>query len=234
VWLDNWELSSKSPDYFPLTLSTSATDSHLGTIALELSLNSEKPMVLQGDKGFSAKSDTPGNASHYYSYTRLLSTGNIKIGEKTFKVTGSSWLDREWGSSSLDDDQTGWDWFALQFDDNQELMYYRLRTNNSDNNNSENNNQHPSSKGVWVNSDGSTIPLGPDDVKLEPIGHWEYNSTTQYPVHWKLSIPKLDVDITVNAVIDDQLWKSQLRYWEGAMKVSGSHNGRGYLELSGY
>ena len=50
----------------------------------------------------------------------------------------------------------------------------------------------------------------------------------------KLKIPKLNVDIKIKAVINDQLWKQQLQYWEGAMIVSGSHTGRGYLELSGY
>ncbi len=229
VWLDNWTLSSQSSDYFPLKLSTLATDTDFGTVALDLSLTSQKPLVLQGENGFSPKSQTPGNASHYYSYTRLESEGKITVGEKTFLVEGSSWLDREWGSSSLDDNQTGWDWFALQFDDNQELMYYRLRTNNAGENN-----QHSSSRGVWVNSDGTHITLGPKDVNLSPVRYWQYNGITRYPVQWKLTIPKLGVDLNINAAIDDQLWKSQLRYWEGAMDVSGTHNGRGYLELSGY
>ncbi len=229
VWLDNWELSSTTSNFFPLSLNTLATDNNTGQVALNLSLNSDKPMVLQGDRGFSAKSKTPGNASHYYSYTRLNTTGTVTIGDKTFTVKGSSWLDREWGSSSLDNDQKGWDWFALQFDDNQELMYYRLRTNNS-----EQNYQHPSSRGVWVNRDGTKIDLSPNDVTLSPLEYWSYNSEQKYPVYWQLKIPKLNVDLKIKAVINDQLWKQQLQYWEGAMIVSGSHTGRGYLELSGY
>ena len=36
-------------------------------------------------------------------------------------------MDREWSTSALSNDQVGWDWFALQLNDNTEIMYYQMR-----------------------------------------------------------------------------------------------------------
>lgn len=230
VWQDNWVLSSEnSKDLFPAKLYAQDTDADYGTVAIDFNLINSKPIVLQGDRGFSKKSNTQGNASYYYSYTRIATDGSIIIGDNRFQVSGDSWLDREWGSSSLDTNQVGWDWFALQLENNQELMYYRLRSDNEIHNR-----QHESSQGLWVFNDGTSQRLFPQDVNVAPLEFWQSNTGQKFPIKWQIKIPSLNVDITVDAEIKDQLWKKRLKYWEGAMIVTGSHKGRGYLELSGY
>ncbi len=73
--------------------------------------------MLQGDQGFSRKGSEPGNASYYYSLTRLEAAGTVEAGGRSVAVQGLSWMDHEFSTSALGKDQVGWDWFSLQLDD---------------------------------------------------------------------------------------------------------------------
>ena len=75
------------------------------------------------------KGEARGNASYYYSFTRMKSRGTIALAGKIFTVSGESWMDHEFSSSFLEPAQQGWDWFALQLDDGSELMLYQMRRN---------------------------------------------------------------------------------------------------------
>ncbi len=221
VWLGPWSLRGQG-DPFPLTIEAQAED-----FALHLELAAgAKSHVLQGDQGLSRKSAEPGNASYYYSYTRLPTRGRLQIGARNIEVSGNSWMDREWSSSALGPDQAGWDWFALQLDDGRELMFYRLRYHDG--------RAHPSSSGTLVDVDGSSRSLTLDDVQLTPLRRWKDEDGAGYPVVWRLQLPALELDVKVEALLDDQLMQHSVRYWEGAMRVRGTHNGVGYLEMSGY
>jgi predicted secreted hydrolase len=221
VWLGPWSLRGDS-DLFPLTLEAQ----HDG-FGLSLLIDAgDKPMVLQGERGLSRKSAAPGNASYYYSYTRLPTRGELYIGDARFSVRGDSWLDREWSSSALDKDQAGWDWFALQLEDGRELMFYQLRTRQGG--------VHDFSRGILVQPDGSVLKLQPQRVTLMPLRYWQASDGTRYPVDWRLQVADYGLDLEVRAALDDQMMDHTVHYWEGAVDVSGSQRGRGYLELSGY
>ena len=222
VWLGPWSIRSRGATPFPLTLSASTEE-----FAIELTLEAgRKPVVLQGEQGLSRKSATPGNASYYYSHTRLPTRGEIRIGEQRFAVAGDSWFDREWSSSALAPDQAGWDWFALHLDDDRDLMFYRMRGKQG--------HAQRFSSGVLVDRTGRTSRLSLDQVELQPTRFWKNAQGTPYPVAWRVKIPQYDLDLSVEALLDDQEMQMTVRYWEGAVEVSGSANGVGYLELSGY
>lgn len=221
VWLGPWSLHADS-GLFPLTLS--AQSDAMG-LSLQL-MAGDKPLVLQGEHGLSRKSATPGNASHYYSFTRLPTRGELRINDTIYRVQGDSWMDREWSSSALEKDQVGWDWFALQLEDGRELMFYQLRDRQG--------RMHPFSRGNLVEKDGSVRTLLADQVTLTPLRHWRADDGTRYPVGWHVQVPGTALDLQVHALLDDQLMDHSVHYWEGAVEVSGSHPGRGYLELSGY
>ena len=222
VWLGPWSIHGTPGSTFPLQLRAD-TDQ----LSLQLALDAgDKPYVLQGESGLSRKSAAPGNASYYYSYTRLPTTGTLRIAERSYQVSGNSWFDREWSSSALAADQAGWDWFALQLDDGRDLMYYQMRGTDG--------RAQAFSKGVLVASDGSAQPLAFGDVRLTPIRTWQSDEGSRYPVQWTLDIPRFDLQLEVEAAFDDQEMQHTVRYWEGAVTVRGSHSGRGYLELSGY
>jgi len=204
---------------------------------LSLTLTPTRPMTLQGDAGFSQKGPEPGNASHYYSHTRLSAEGEVFLDEglsQPIAVEGQAWLDREWGSGQLSPTQSGWDWFAIHLDDGRDVMVYRLR--NLDHTMSR------FSKGVVVWPDGEKVSLDAEDFTLQPLRWWADDRGVEWPVAWRVEIPSQDIDLLVEPLFDDQRWDQSVAYWEGAIDVSRwpGHEGaptpvgRGYLELSGY
>lgn len=227
VWLDHWELQAEDPSGFPLRLTAAESG-----LAIDLRLVPEKPIVLNGDRGLSRKSAEAGNASYYYSATRLSTEGDVRLGAETFEVSGNSWLDREWSTSALAADQQGWDWFALQLEDGRDLMLYRLRRTDGS--------ADPASAGTLVDSDGEARHLVADDMDFEVLDHWRSpESGIRYPRRWQLNLPRDDLVLEVIPEFDNQEMDVVVRYWEGAVRVQGRQGdrplaGRGYMELAGY
>ncbi len=227
VWLEDWTLTGTESDTFPMRVRARE-----GEVVIDLTLNAVKPVVLQGDRGLFQRSAEPGNASYYYSYTRLPTEGTVQVGTKTFTVTGASWLDREWSTSALGPEQSGWDWFALQLDDGRDLMFYRLRRKDGS--------VDPFSKGVLVANDGRTRLLRWNEVELQPLGEWVSSQTKdRYPARWRLRLPAEKLDLTVTPKVADQEMRLTVRYWEGAVTVNGRAGdqqigGQGYLEMTRY
>lgn len=227
VWLHDWSASAIGDSDFPLRLQAKSAE-----FAIDLLLKTRKDLVLQGEQGLSQKSEKPGNASYYYSYSRLTTEGSINIGDNKFSVMGDSWMDREWSTSSLSDEQAGWDWFALQLADNSELMFYQLRRKDGQ--------QDSNSSGSVILADSSKISLKAQDVKVKVLDTWRSpHSNSVYPSKWHLSIPNRNLEIDVIPLINDQELNVSYRYWEGAVSVNGIKNGKsisgqGYVELTGY
>lgn len=225
LWLEDWALVEPAGGG-PWRLRAAA-----GEIALDLELAPRKPVVLQGDRGLSRKSAAPGNASYYYSISRLATRGILRLAGETHAVSGDSWLDREWGTSALADDQQGWDWFALQLDDDTEIMFYLLRRKDGS--------ADPFSGGALIDRAGRSTPLGRDDVELAVLDHWHSPRGGRYPARWRLRVASRDLTLDIRPVIPDQELAASVRYWEGAVDVAGSLGtrpvaGRGYVELVGY
>lgn len=200
-------------------------------LALTLSLDPLKPPVLNGADGLSQKSSEPGNASYYYSLPRLEAAGTLAIPGGVYDVTGLAWMDREWGSSALASDQAGWDWFALQFDDGSELMFYDLRRLDGS--------RDPHSAGTWIPADGAPAHLGADEVAITVRDTWASPRGGTYPAAWTLEIAALDLVVDVDPVMQAQELATTVRYWEGAVDAVGERagnevSGRGYVELTGY
>ncbi len=204
--------------------------------AIELDLISSKPMVLHGDQGLSAKSKDPGNASYYYSMTRMATQGRITTPQGTFAVRGNSWLDREWSTSVLTDNTVGWDWFALQFDDGREVMYFKLREKAT----SAGTGGIVFDKGTWVSANGDSTLIPSGSATIEVLETWvSPTSGAVYPVKWRMIIPEYGVNITITPRINDQEMNLSQRYWEGAVTFEGASSsgpvrGVGYVELTGY
>ena len=231
VWVENWIATGELTDQCTgcMSLSIQAENDEF---SLSLQLASEKPIVNQGDNGFSQKGDAQGNASYYYSFTRLSTQGTIRVAGTENQVMGTSWMDHEWSTSSLGENLSGWDWFALQFEDGRDLMYYQLRTNTGD--------VHSTSEGTMVDARGNSARIFHDEVRLEATRHWSSEQTgVTYPVAWTMKFPKIELELEVEAVIDNQERNETFRYWEGAVRVAGNEYGKpfsgvGYLELVGY
>jgi predicted secreted hydrolase len=227
VWLGDWLAESGAPDGWPLRLRASA-----GDFGIDLTLARGKPAVLHGERGLSRKSLEAGNASYYYSLTRMPVAGTVRVGGGAFMVDGLGWMDREWSTSALGPDQVGWDWFALQLDDGRELMLYRLRQRDGG--------IAPTSQGTLVAADGAARTLERDAIEVLVLDHWASpRGGTRYPARWRVRVPAVALELEVTPLIPDQELDLAVRYWEGAVAVAGTAAGRpvagsGYVELVGY
>lgn len=226
VWLDDWEVNALSPD---------ASSVHLraqeGAHALDLNLTSEKPIVLHGNQGVSQKSDLEGDASFYYSFTRLTVNGELRVGDRQVQVQGLAWMDHEYGTTSLSDEAVGWDWFSVQLTDKREVMYFQIRNKDGS--------VAPVSGGTLVRQDGTSRLLRRDDVKLMASSKWTSPLGATYPLRWSLYIPSEHLSMDITPYVADQEMRVSIPYWEGAVHVSGVSgaspiDGQGYLEMTGY
>ncbi|MEP6891498.1 MAG: lipocalin-like domain-containing protein, partial [Nitrospirota bacterium] len=231
AWIDRWR--AESPSAAPDTQILEAAE---GDLAIRLTVSSEKPPVVHGTNGISRKGPLIGQASHYYSFTRLATTGTLTVGGESFEVTGTSWMDHEFGSADLDKDLVGWDWFCLQLDDQRELMLYRLRRADGS--------ADPASSGTLIDRDGQGHHLLLGDFTLEPTSYWTSpTSKARYPQRWRLTIPSQQLSLELIPRMADQELSpkrsTQVTYWEGAVETTGTAQGKpirgqGYMELTGY
>lgn len=228
VWLEDWKLSGQAGADGELSAMLAVRGERFG---FDLELRSTQPPVSHGQRGMSVKG-AAGNASYYYSYTRLDAGGLVRADDRTFQTAGEAWLDHEWSSSALKPDQAGWDWFSLQLSDGAELMVFRLRNRNDP--------QRDFYSGTFVSPAGDTVRLRDGSIRIRSLGHWTSERTrTRYPVRWRLAVPGLALTLTTSPWLDEQEFAQSFRYWEGAVEVDGERNGMpvsggGYVELAGY
>lgn len=225
VWLENWSVQQISTNRYRLGASNEA-------VGIELLLTDDKGPVLQGIEGYSQKGPELGNASYYYSQTRLTSEGWVRVGEERFEVHGLSWKDHEYSTSALSENQVGWDWFSIQLDNGSELMLYQLRR--------EDGSIDPFSSGTLIAPDGSSQLLEVTDFDIVALDNWKSpHSEATYPMRWRLSIPSASLTLELTPYLEDQELRLSFTYWEGAVQVQGSQAGRevsgdGYVEMTGY
>lgn len=226
AWIDPWRLTIDAFGNYAVHAIVDGDE-------LTLHYQAAKPWIVHGKDGISRKAAADGRASHYYSGTRLNTHGTLKLAGKSLEVTGESWFDHEWATNVLTPEQLGWDWFSLRFEDGTELMLFQLRLRDGG--------IDQYSSGTFVDSLGRSSELTRDDFHLEPLEYWESPQTkARYPVAWKLSIPKLELQVEIRTPVDHQeLVLSPIAYWEGLVDVSGSRaeepiKGHGYIEMTGY
>ena len=221
VYIDNWRWQGHGQSLFPATLTVDQND-----FSYQLELTSPAPLQLQGQQGYSTKNASGDVASYYYSQPYIEISGEITLAGETKQVTGMGWLDREWSSQFLTDSQQGWDWFALRFNDNRTLMVFQLRGNKDTG-------QADYYAGNLMQADGSNLQLSSNDIKMTPL-RWQQTSTANYPVAWRLTIPSQQLDVTIDALNPNANMPLSIPYWEGPIQFNGSHQGDGYMELTGY
>jgi predicted secreted hydrolase len=229
VFIEDWSAAATLGSGGAETVRLTAQDDGY---AIELELRSSKPIVLHGDRGLSQKSPERGNASYYYSMTRMSTRGRVITPQGHFDVAGDNWLDREWSTSALDEGTEGWDWFSLQLDDRREIMFYQLRLTDGT--------SAAVSKGTYVDAAGEAFVLERDDVQITVLDTWTSpDSGAGYPNAWRFAVPKYGLDLEITPRVKDQEMKLPQRYWEGAVTISGASGNRpaggvGYVELTGY
>jgi predicted secreted hydrolase len=228
IFIRNWSLQI-DPDRH--TLKVVAPD-----FVYELHLVPEKQPVVHGETGYIRRGPDPEQASCYYSFTRLKTSGTISLKEEKASVKGLSWMDHEFSTAPLDQGLAGWDWFSLQLSDNTDVMLYLLREKNGV--------IHPVSSGSWVDADGTRRHLRQDDFEVDILETWQSpKSNAVYPARWQVRIPPLSLVIDISPAMSDQEMLTYrttgVIYWEGSVSFAGTKNGlpitgQGFVELTGY
>lgn len=215
AWIDEWAL--EGPNFDTLSLNAQGPD-----FGYTMELAAEGPLVFQGERGFSVKS-AEGQASYYYSQPFYRIAGTLNLPSGVVEVAGEAWLDREWSSQPLSENQNGWDWFSLSFEDGAKMMGFQLRQRDGT----------AYTSATWIGADGNATPFPDGAFAAEPLQSHRV-AGRDVPVRWQVRLPRRGVDVTVEAMNPDAWMDLTIPYWEGPVRVSGSHSGQGYLEMTGY
>jgi predicted secreted hydrolase len=234
VWVEDWSIEGKGS-------AAQAKQDHIlkggdNRFGLELILTPEKYPVIHGRHGISRKAEGDGFASHYYSITRLKTSGRIFLKGKPLSVRGTSWMDHEFGSNQLQEHQVGWDWFSLQLENGMDLMFYLIRDKDGT--------PDPSSSGTIIFADGAHQHLPLKDFQIEVLKKWKSRkSGAQYPSKWRVLVPAHGIELILVPTVEDQELATEastrVTYWEGSARAEGKIavtpvRGRAYVELTGY
>lgn len=236
VFVEDWSAQAAAPDGPADAAARDGSRVRIrardASLVLDLELSAVKPLVAHGERGLSAKSREPGNASYYVSYTRMAARGRIGGDGRGTDAVGEAWFDHEWSTSALGPEAVGWDWWSLQLDDGRELMYFEIR--HADGSRGE------ASGGTLVGVDGRARRLDASAVEVQVLGRFTSpGSGASYPARWRLRFPSEELELVVEPLVADQEQRLSFTYWEGAVGVSGHAGGRkvagrGYVELTGY
>ena len=225
AWMDDWQWRSNSRALFPATLEFSIGERKIG-----LSLETSGEIMVNGVNGYSQKS-AQGQASYYYSQPHIQVQAVVSQGSDKIHLSGKGWLDREWSSQALADNQQGWDWFSLHLNDGHKLMVYQLRHDDG---------EHWLS-GNWISPQGRSSLLDGDAIGLNSVSTREIeidgNQSRQLPMEWQLTLLEENRSWRIRPLYDQQWMGTRFPYWEGVAIVEdeqGARVGVGYMELTGY
>jgi predicted secreted hydrolase len=234
VWIDRWRAVQEGKTIHLLAEEKGSDASARWKI--DLTLSPIKGPVVHGIEGISKKGEEKGQASHYYSFTRLETTGTIWINGKEERVRGWSWMDHEFSSSVLNPHQVGWDWFSIQLEDGSDYMLFQIRREKGE--------KDRVSSGTIIAPDGSRRHLTADEFIVTPLQYWKSPaSRANYPVGWKIEIPSEHLSLESQPAIPQQelitAKSTRVAYWEGISRFRGTKSGKqitgkGYVELTGY
>lgn len=225
VWLENWQIRALGPDTFQLEAAAQE-------ISLDLTLKDRKGLTFHGLDGYSRKGPEPGNASYYFSQTRLATNGEVKVSGAIYQVEGTSWMDHEFSTSALSEGQAGWDWFSLQLEDGTDVMVYQIRRQDGE--------VDPFSSGTLVSPEGIPHALELEDFEIQIRDTWRSPHTgAVYPSSWTVRVSSMGLTLEIDPLLKDQEMEVSYVYWEGAVRVTGERSGHpvtgtGYVELTGY
>lgn len=220
--IDDW-LWQSSAELLPAQLSYGAARTDDAQWQVKLSLLTTSPFFLQGEQGYSKKHQREAIASHYYSQPFIDVTGKILWQGQWLNVTGTAWFDREWGSAMLAQDQQGWDWFSLRLSSDQALMIYRIRSSQQD-----------FIYGSLMHSNGAIETLDVNNISL--LSH--DRDSASYPYAFDLKVVDetigVNVDVRVTVINQQQIMRFGIEYFEGMVTFTGTHDGEGFVEMTGY
>lgn len=226
IWLEDWNITEGAPGVYNL-------QAEQEEVELELTLTDQMGIVLHGVKGYTRGGENSTNSAYYYSQPRLRADGTVQLGGVKYTVSGLAWHDHEFSSGKLDQNQIGWDWFSLQFEEGPALMLFQLREREGA--------ISTSSSGTFIAGEGSSQPVENNDFEIAVLDQWHSPHTQGvYPAAWEIRLKEPNCLLEVHPWLADQEVNfPTVTYWEGAIYFDGvcsgvPVHGDGYVELTGY
>ncbi len=219
AYIDNWKWEASTSAMYPSTIQFDVE----GEVQVELSLSTDARFILHGERGYSVKLKNAAQASYYYSQPFIRLEGSVEIAGRRISVSGHGWFDHEWSSQYLDKNTSGWDWFSIHLENGGKLMLFNMRHN-----------LHPEFwSGTYINSDGQQYSIREDRVKARIIKRTKVSGRS-LPLNWEIELLDHDISLEISPFKDEQWNDGIFSYYEGAISVSGTHKGVGFIELTGY
>ena len=171
--------------------------------------------------------------AYQYSLPEMDTKGTLTIDGETYEVTGTTWLDRQWGDGNIDfaNRTFKWKWMNLQLDDGTKISCWDVVP-------------HDKKENCWA-----TVMLPTGAHIVVAMTPWEvgegdiYVGATgqMYPTSYKLAIPSLDAEFDVKVRgLKEQEIVSQTGEdkYEAACTFTGKFmgkpcTGKNYVELVG-
>lgn len=198
---------------------------HIKTERMDLVLESQKPIMLEGGKGFIT---VCGNESFYYSHTRLKTSGMIKVGDEWIPVNGLSWMDRQWADVAFEEGHR-WTWFSVQLENGTDVMCVEYGKGN---------------RNDYIvdvlDKSGNTKNYLKATFTHDKLKQKSRKTKAEYPLHWNVSVPDEHMNLDITSVLSDQeMVFGSINYFEGPVRVVATINGKkikgvGFMELVGY
>lgn len=221
AFLDDWQfLSNVNDSLFPGELNFTIRDE----AQIRLQLHTQASPVLHGNNGYSLKYPGSQYASYYYSQPFIQVSGTIDWLGESKTVTGNAWYDHEWSSQLLGGDFTGWDWFSMHLQGNQKLMLFTLKSESPD---------KPSIwHGSYLDEKGRQFNLTDAQITVTDQQQMQVHGK-RFTQQWLIEIPDYGLELSAEVVKQDQYNTGLFSYYEGAIVITGSHHGAGFVEMTG-
>ena len=197
------------------------------TTEIDLEYSTVKRPLILGDDG---KFDLGASSfTYYYSQTKNDITGSITFDGITENITGTGWIDRQYGSfNPLENEE--YEWFSIQLSNGMDINLWNLFT--EENKIPDNEKFKILSAYVDENSQYTS-----DNFNIERL---EFDCTSDglrcYAQKWRLTSSTNDIDLVITALHTDSEVQLPFRFYEGAISIEGTVDGiavtgQGFAEL---
>ncbi|SDM35620.1 Por secretion system C-terminal sorting domain-containing protein [Catalinimonas alkaloidigena] len=190
--------------------------------ALDLAFVAEKPPLILADSGFFHQG--AASYTYYYSQTTNRVTGTLTINGVQETVTGTSWIDRQYGSFDPNKGEN-YEWFSVQLSNGMDLNIFNIFTK-------ENTTPDTLTYKTLAAYVDTAHQYTTADYQLERLAFaYTPDSTRCYSQRWRLTSPVNQVDLLIEAEHPNSEVALPFRFYEGATRVSGTVNG---VAVTGY
>jgi predicted secreted hydrolase len=189
-------------------------------------ITTKKPLIL-ADSGLLLQG--AGGYTYYYSQTGIDVLGQITFGGTQEEVSGSAWIDRQYGQTDpLKGEE--YEWFCIQLSDGADLNIWNIF--NEDNEIPPNSRYRIASG--YIND---TVSFTSSAFEIERLGfHFTEDSQRCYAGKWRITADTFGIDLVLDVILPDTEIQNPLRFFEGSIEAYGSFNGgevtgTGFAEL---